>query len=121
MNEKAKETLSDKYDKFNCIIKVMDFIRENYSKNHSIEDYANYCNLNKYYFIKLFNEYAGETPYHFKSKLRTDKAKELLENTNMTNAQIAEKIGYSSSFYFSRIFKKHTGISPDAYRKMFKK
>lgn len=117
MSNKANE----KYDKFSCIIQTMNFIRENYSKNHSIQDYADFCNLSKYYFIKLFLEYTNETPHHFKSKIRIEKAKELLETTDMTNAQIAEFVGYSSSYYFSRIFKAHSGISPDTYRKTFKK
>lgn len=104
-------------DKYNCIIKIMDYIRNNYAENCSIVKYAEMCNLDKYYFIKLFHEYTNETPHRFKTKTRIEKAMELLQSTNMNNTEIAEFVGYSSSFYFSRIFKTHTGFSPEAYRK----
>ncbi len=108
---------SEKYDKFKRINSLLDFIRKNYNKNHSVQYYADLCNLDKYYFIKLFREYTTDTPLLYRTKLRIEKAKELLIKTNMTNSKIAETIGYSSSYYFSRIFKVHTGMSPDIFRK----
>ena len=109
------------YDKYNCIISVMDFIRENYSKNHSVQYYANLCNLDKYYFIKIFHEYTNETPHYFRTKIRMEKAVELMKNSNMNNREIAEAVGYSSPYYFSRIFKKYIGVPPKTYKKNLKK
>lgn len=111
------EQSTDKYDKFKYILPVVEFINDNYNRNHSVQEYANMCNLDKYYFIKLFSEYTGVSPLLFRTRIRMEKAKELLINTNMTNGQIAEIVGYSSSYYFSRIFKRHTGISPELFRK----
>ncbi len=105
------------YDKYKGIIRVMEFIRNNYAKNYTIQYYADICNLNKYYFIKLFGEYTGESPQFFRTKIRLEKAKDLLLNTTMTNTEIAEFVGYSSAYYFSRIFKTRTGISPTVFRK----
>lgn len=111
------ENPTKKNDKYNCIISVIDFIRKNYSSNYTVQYYADFCNLDKYYFIKLFREYTNETPHHFQTKIRIEKALELLKCTTMNNTGIAEAIGYSSPYYFSRIFKKHIGVSPSAYRK----
>ena len=109
-----------KYDKFNRIQNVVDFIEKNYAQNHSVEFYADACKVEKYYFIKLFREYTGVSPHLYKTKIRLEKAKELLRNTKMTNSRIAEQVGYSSSYYFSRIFKIHQGMSPDTFRKNLK-
>ena len=106
-----------KHDKYNNMEKVAEFIRNNYNKNHSAEYYAEMCNLNKYYFIKLFGEYTGVSPQHFRTQIRIEKAKELLKTTSMHNGEIAELVGYSSSYYFSRIFKTYTGVSPNEFRK----
>ncbi|MBR5519025.1 MAG: helix-turn-helix transcriptional regulator [Clostridia bacterium] len=106
-----------KHDKYNNMEKIAEFIRNNYNKNHSAEYYAEMCNLNKYYFIKLFGEYTGVSPQHFRTQIRIEKAKELLKTTSMHNGEIAELVGYSSSYYFSRIFKTYTGVSPNEFRK----
>lgn len=111
------ENLTEKYDKYERILPVVEFINNNYSKNHSLQDYANICNLDKYYFIKLFREYTGVSPHLFRTRIRVEKAKELLTNTDMNNREIAEGVGYSSSYYFSRIFKTYTGVSPVQFRK----
>ena len=47
----------------------------------------------------------------------TEKAKELLENTTMKNYEIAEKVGFSDESYFSKVFKKMTGMTPMNYMK----
>ena len=113
--------LNEISDKFNCIYKVIDFIEKNYVENHPVELYADMCKLNKYYFIKLFRECTGISPHLYKTKIRIEKAKELLTNTQMRNDEIAEQVGYSTSYYFSRIFKVHEGISPNTFRKQVKK
>ena len=48
--------------------------------------------------------------------LRLEKAKELLEGSEMKIEDVAEKVGYNSSYSFARFFKKHMGVSPKEYR-----
>ena len=110
----------EKYDKFNRIQFIVDFIEKNYVQDHSVEFYADTCKMAKHYFIKLFGEYTGVSPHLYKTKIRIQKAKELLQSTKMTNSQIAEQIGYSTAYYFSRIFKIHEGVSPNTFRKNLK-
>ena len=71
----------EKYDKFNRIQFIVDFIEKNYAQDHSVEFYADTCKMAKHYFIKLFGEYTGVSPHLYKTKIRMEKAKELLKNT----------------------------------------
>lgn len=83
----------------------------------SNEALAQLCNLNKFYFIKLFKQTTGQTPQQYYTRQAIETARDLLENTDDTVAQIAILCGIEDCFYFSRMFKKHTGLSPTDYRK----
>ena len=83
----------------------------------SNEELAQLCDLSKFYFIKLFKQVTGCTPQQYYTRQTVETARELLENTNDSVAQIAALCGTEDVFYFSRLFKKHTGLSPADYRK----
>ena len=89
---------------------------ENISLRLSNEALAQKCGLSKFYFIKLFREVTGVTPQQYYTQLVLETAKSLLESTDYTVGQIASLCGLEDPFYFSRLFKKHIGISPSAYR-----
>lgn len=78
----------------------------------TVGDYAKMCNLSESRFSHLFKEVIGKSPkkYILDSKLET--AKELLVNTGMSVAQVADNLGFSDANYFSRLFKKEVGFSP---------
>ena len=59
-----------KYDKFNRIQNIVDFIEKNYAQNHSVEFYAEACKVEKYYFIKLFRKVTGQTPGQYRKQNR---------------------------------------------------
>ena len=61
------------------------------------------------------------SPMQYIISLRMAAAKGYLENSVKNIAQIANEIGYDNPLYFSRLFKKHTGITPTQYRKQFRK
>jgi transcriptional regulator GlxA family with amidase domain len=67
-------------------------------------------------FRKLFKEVTGTSPNQYHLDLRLDKARELILSTNLTINEVAFKTGFSSIFYFSRLFKKKNGMSPKEYR-----
>lgn len=70
------------------------------------------------YLSKLFKSYKGISPTEYLTSLRIQKAKDLIiANPQIMAKEIAEKIGYSDPHYFSRIFKKETGIWPTEYKK----
>lgn len=103
-------------DNLHRINKVAEFIKNNYSENYTVQYYANICNMEIKYFIKLFKKYIGVSPQRFRTNIRIEKAKELLINSDMNNEDITYAVGYSDPLYFSRVFKKHTGVSPRVFR-----
>lgn len=102
--------------KFHDICK---FIYSNFSKNYSIKDYAEMCNLSESRFSHLFTEIIGINPKQYLIKTRIETAKDLLINSDLTVLQISETIGILNQNYFSRLFKKSTGLSPSEYRRRF--
>jgi len=72
--------------------------------------------LSRSHFIKLFTTHTGRTPRKYLNDLRLQKSKFLLSSSRVTIKCIAEQAGMEDQLYFSRFFKKHTGVSPRAYR-----
>ena len=93
------------------------YFYENYNKNIIIEDYAKKCNVTSHWFSQSFKKITKCTPMQYIISLRITSAMNMLDNTDQSIAQIAEAVGYDNPLYFSRIFKKHAGISPSEYRK----
>ena len=81
------------------------------------KDLARLCGFSKYYFIKLFTEIMGKTPQQYRASVLVDKGCYLLLNTEYNVSEISRLCGVEDSLYFSRLFKKHTGLSPSRYRK----
>lgn len=99
--------------------KACDFINENYTNDISLENVANYIGLNASYFSKLFKDATGITFVKYLEKQRMEEAIKLIRNTNMMISEIGIKVGYNSPNYFSRVFKRFTGLTPDNYRQRY--
>ena len=74
-------------------------------------------NLSNSRYVAIFKNQTGKSPNEYIIDLRLQLAKSLLENTNMSIKQISERVGYNDQYFFSRLFKKHLGVSPQNYRK----
>jgi AraC-like DNA-binding protein len=68
-------------------------------------------------FIRLFRKHTGMTPHRFIAELRIAQARRLLLETEMRIDDIGRAVGYPDRFHFSRVFRRHTGIPPSAYRR----
>lgn len=84
----------------------------------SLDELAARVGLSKYYLIKLFRQYTGDTPMEYFQQVRLRRACGLLSTTSLSVAQISERLGYSSPFHFSGAFKRCFGISPSRYRRL---
>lgn len=82
------------------------------------EDVAEQAGLSVNRLNTLMKEETGSTVWKFLTKVRVEKAKQLLDSTGYTIAEICPMVGYSTSSYFSKIFKKTNGVSPQKYRSM---
>lgn len=93
-------------------------ISQNYMKQISLEEVAKHVHVSPTYFSYLFSHEQGLTFSDFLTKIRLEKAKELLRNEPLLSIfQISQQIGYEDANYFSRVFKKVFGIPPSLYRK----
>lgn len=92
------------------------YFTEHYAENIVIADYAEAHNVSVSGFIHRFRQYTRMTPMQYILSLRLANAQSLLDTTDYTVTQIAALVGYENPLYFSRLFKKHLGMSPQTYR-----
>lgn len=101
---------------YEILTPVIEELNANYASDKSVGEYAQMAHLDKYYFITIFKKCMGLSPLAYRTKIRIDNAKTLLQSTNMRIKEIALVNGYKDQLYFSRIFKKYTNLSPQEYR-----
>lgn len=104
---------------YDDIHSAVEYIRANYRSDISLKDITAHVNISKYYFIRLFKEQMGMTPYEYMINYRIYRAKLLLRSTDESVNKIASRIGFSSPSNFIRHFKKAEGVSPAGYRRGF--
>ena len=95
---------------------IIHFYR-NFHKEISIDDYAQSLDITPSWFRKCFKKRTGVSPKQFINDIRLAYAREMLINSDLKIAEIAEQAGYENAYYFSRIFAKNTGCSPMQFRK----
>ena len=121
MEEACHNVIVKRGEKSNDIVdNARKYIDENYSKDVSLDDISRNMNLSPYYFSKLFKEKTGENFVEFLTRVRIDKAKEMLKDPDKSMKEICSEVGYGDPNYFSRIFKKVVGVPPTEYRDTLK-
>lgn len=111
----AKRQLHD--DSTELMAQTVEYIRQNYADPVSITKIASQFGLERRRFAYLFERHTGMSPIRYLTECRIRRSKELLRTCGCPVAQIAECVGYTDSFYFSRLFKRQTGFSPTEFRK----
>jgi two-component system response regulator YesN len=100
----------------NLITKAREYIESNYNKDLTLEDVSREVGLSPHYFSRFFKEETGENFIDYLTNIRIREAKNLLERENLSIKEVCFKVGYNDPNYFSRIFKRITGISPSEFR-----
>jgi two-component system response regulator YesN len=98
------------------INQALNFIEYHYSEDISLDDVAKELNLSKHYLCSIFKKETGENMSLYINKLRIEKAKQMLLESDVKIKEIFEKVGYSNQQYFSKIFKKITGMTVVEYK-----
>ena len=93
-----------------------DFMDQQFIKNPSLKEIADQVHLSPNHFHRLFTQAFGVTPHTYMLSLRMNLAKERLTYSSDRIKQIATEVGYENPFQFSKMFKRHVGMSPKAYR-----
>ncbi|WP_180954037.1 AraC family transcriptional regulator [Bacillus sp. M6-12] len=103
-----------------AINKVIQYIRENFQNELSLDHLAKECNLSKFYMIKLFKDAIGCTPSQYILQIRLDFAVKLMLHTNLPITSICFDAGFASLNTFERVFKKRYGNTISDFRKKHK-
>lgn len=98
------------------ITKAKQFILEHITEDISLAQVAAAVHTSLFYFCKQFRKLTGTTFTEYVSRLRIEKAKDLLLNQNLRISEIAYEVGFQSLTHFNRVFKNVVGESPTDYR-----
>lgn len=99
------------------IEEAMRYIHENYKRQIGLKDVAQKAGLSTAYFSTVFKKENGRSFVEYLTNLRIEMAKELLTHHEICIYEVGEMVGYPEPNYFSKIFRKITGTSPEKYRK----
>lgn len=99
--------------------RAIEYIDNNCEKDISLNEISEELNISSYYFSKLFKDETQEGFVEYITKKRVEKAKEMLKDPDKTIKEIGSECGYSDPNYFSRIFKKATGMTPTEYKERY--
>jgi AraC family transcriptional regulator len=95
----------------------LELLRARLSEDISLDELAAEAQLSPFHFARMFKQSLGVPPRAYLTRLRLEKACELLEKTDLPVTEIAFEVGYSSNQVLARVFLKHHRISPSDYRR----
>ncbi len=100
---------------------AIQYIEENYARHISLEDLAQAAGMNRKYFCSFFRNMTFKTPFEYLNAYRVGVAGTQLLSTEKTITEIACFCGFNDASYFAKVFRKHMGETPLAYRKKYKR
>ena len=104
-----------------CVAKAMQFIREYACQGIGVDDVLDHLTVSRSILQRLFRKELGRSILDAITAVRIQRVKELLTETDLSMAEIAERAGYAYVEYLSTSFRRRTGQSPSAYRAKFRK
>ena len=107
----------DEGEKQDIVGAVKRYVREHISEDIYIADIARQVYLNDQYLMRTFKKTTGISILEFITDERVRLAKELLVGTDYPVKQVADSVGYGNYSYFTKLFKRNTGLTPQAYRR----
>ncbi len=110
----AFESVNKKY----VVEQIVNYFEDHYNEKVSLDQIAENMYLSPFYISKIFKSETGDTPIRHLINIRLEKAKELLEDGCAESIQeVAASVGYDDAYHFSKLFKKHYGMTPSQARK----
>ena len=115
--EMARDTKSFKSSERELRIRnAITYLENNFTKDFSVEELAKMSYMSAAAFRRIFFECKGMSPVDYRNTLRIRRAAEFLKNDKYTVAEIAERVGIYDIKYFGKLFRRHLGTTPRAFR-----
>lgn len=95
---------------------AIEYINENLEKDLKLSEIAAIVGMSQYHFVRMFKQSTGLPPHRYLVERRLEKAKRLLAETDLPIAEIVYCVGFANQSSFTKVFRKHTLITPKAYR-----
>ncbi|WP_314590009.1 AraC family transcriptional regulator [Paenibacillus terrigena] len=95
--------------------KIIDYMRQHISKKITLTELSDMVQLSSTYISKAFKGITGYSIIEYFNKMKIDQAKELILEGDKKIKEVAEAVGFTDEFYFSRIFKRMEGMSPSEF------
>jgi len=95
--------------------RVVDFMNENLARDIDVDELVGCCGLSRAQFFRAFRQSTGQTPHRYLVGLRLDRARLLLETTNLAVAEVTRSVGMGSNAGFARLFHARFGEQPARY------
>lgn len=113
---KFAEQNRDSFGVRDYLAKALRFIQYNYASDIGVEDIAEFAGISRSQLYRAFLAFFNASPNEFLQKYRLNEACSLLSKGNLTVAEVAGSVGFKDPLYFSRVFKKHKGVTPKQYQ-----
>lgn len=108
------ESTNKKY----VVEQLLNYLEDHYNEKISLDQIAENMYLSPFYISKIFKSETGDTPIRHLINIRLEKAREILESGYDGSIQeVAAMVGYDDAYHFSKLFKKHHGITPSQARR----
>ncbi|HYF49442.1 MAG TPA: AraC family transcriptional regulator [Planctomycetota bacterium] len=98
------------------VAKIMSYVAQHYSEALTLEDLSARVHLHPTYFSNMFRKAAGIAPMAFLQRFRIERAQALLSSSDLPVNEVAQRVGFTDPYHFSRVFKKVTGSSPSQFQ-----
>lgn len=97
--------------------RAIEFMHDNCGRELSLAEIAAAAYLSEFHFARLFKKITGTTPHGFLARLRIERARRLLAESDLPITEVGAQVGYGSQSHFTKVFREATGMTPNAFRR----
>lgn len=109
-------------ENYNYLVdQIITYIKTNYAEKLTLTSVAEYFYISNWHLCRVLKKETGKNFVEILNQIRIQKAKEFLKDTNLKVYEVAREVGYRELTYFSNMFKKQTGLTPNEYRNSIEK